>query len=569
VRIQDSFFKKKRNLQNNYQILFLFPLALPYLLWIVFDQSTWMSDSAEYGTHSVDLFATLINSPFSWSLKLFTNFKWKAPMFYLLGQFFVPLGMIINSVNIGLLLLQIVTLFVSLVLMVNILHHLFQDKLISITGCLTIASAPLMFGLTTNFWVEPLQLLAVVWFLFIFVHLDTWEPLFTFLQLLSATSFALLVKTSSPLYCLIPGTVVCWHILRRGSLNMKMFRTRHWPILLLSLSLSLGAVTWYALNWDSVIYHIRLSGSSPLYGTSDTFINKFIYWLEALQKAFLLEQVFYIMIFLFFLALIVVVRNKNNKLFEIKTSSSDTLMLVACIHIILFLISFTTVRNESIRFLLPILPYLVILICWTLKQLKNHYISISVFMLFVIQFSIINLHFFNLIEWNHRTYKYPLRPIQWKGNINTILNLNKILDVTCTEENTGRVNILGLNNKDLQLLQLRFFAVKKKLPKQLKCKYENINHAISATKKDRYDSDKLFDTLITIKPAYYLSLSEDILRKFLIKRKRWNYNKARMRLYQADLGLLQKVADSSKFKLIPLPEYNDLRIYKYIGSTEG
>jgi hypothetical protein len=72
-----------------------------------------------------------------------------------------------------------------------------------------------------------------------------------------------------------------------------------------------------------------------------------------------------------------------------------------------------------------------------------------------------------------------------------------------------------------------------------------------------------------MRPAFYFTLREDILKEIIFKRKRWNYNKARMRLYQADLGLLQKVADSSKFKLIPLPEYNDLRIYKYIGSTEG
>jgi hypothetical protein len=435
-----------------------------------------MRDTAGYGLFSVDLFATLINSPFSWLSRLLTVFTAKAPMIVWLGQFFVPLGMIINSVDIGLLLLQIVTLFVSLVLMLNILHHLFQDKLISITGCLALASAPLMFGLTTNFWVEPLQLLAVVWFLYIFVHLDSWEPLFTFLQLLSATSFALLVKTSSPLYCLIPGTVVCWHILRRGPLNMKMFRTRHWPILFLSLSLSLGAVTWYALNWGSLINHIRLSGSSPLYGASKTFINKFIYWLEALQKAFLLEQVFYIMIFLFFLALIVFVRNKNNKLFKIKTSGSNALMLVACIHIILFLISFATVRNESIRFLLPLLPYIVILICWTLKQLENHYISVTVLMLFIIQFTIINLHFFSFIEWNHHIYKYPLKPITLNKNINVVRNLDKIIEITCTDKDIGRVSYLGFNSPALQIRQLQYYAAKQKLPEQVKCTYENFRY---------------------------------------------------------------------------------------------
>jgi hypothetical protein len=502
----------------------------------------------------------MIDSPFYWPEQLLTMYGRKGPMLIWLGQFFVPLGTMMSSVDIGLLLLEMVILFISVTVMLKILEQLFDDRVISLTGCLVMISAPLMFGMATHYWVEPLQLLAVVWFLFIAVHLNKRDNRYTFMQLISATCFAMLVKVSSPLYCLFPGSIILLHLLRRGSQSGTMVTRRPWQAVLTSFLLFLAAA-WYVSNWRTAIGH-ALASSSPLKGVHDTFFNKLFYWLQTIQKAFFIKPVWYVLIFLFMFALISAVKNKKISFF-IKTSPSNILMLAACGTIMLFLAMFSTVTNISIRFVLPLLPYVALLFCWLLKQLNSRSVTLSVLTLFIIQFIIVNLYFFNIIPWNYSLYKYPLKPIQWEKNITIASELDTIVKVTCPDESGRRLNILGVNTKRLSLRQLRYYTAKKKLPQQVQCSFESMGHTIGTG--NRFDPDTLFKSLIERKPAYYFSLRQDILKKYMSKKTKITTNKTQLKKMHADLGVLTKVMSSDQFEVVPLPGQGDIRIYKFIG----
>jgi len=124
----------------------------PSLIWITLDKSIWTWDPALYGKGSVELFYTLIYSPGNWVLLMLNVLRAQAPGVTWFGQFFVPAGHLLGSIDVGLLLSVWVTQALTLVLMYRSVWELSaQNHLVSIVGCLVIASAPLCWHVTSIF----------------------------------------------------------------------------------------------------------------------------------------------------------------------------------------------------------------------------------------------------------------------------------------------------------------------------------------------------------------------------------------------------------------------------------
>ena len=158
-------------------LAYLVPLALiwPSLIWISFDRSVWSWDPANYGRAAIELFADLIHSPSHWISSMLAILPSTAPGVSWFGQLFVPLGYLIGSIDRGLLVSIWLTQGLTLVLIYKSLWRLSShNRLVSITGCLVTASAPLFVGLSHQFFTEPLQLLAVAWFVLIMCSAPYW-----------------------------------------------------------------------------------------------------------------------------------------------------------------------------------------------------------------------------------------------------------------------------------------------------------------------------------------------------------------------------------------------------------
>jgi hypothetical protein len=98
----------------------------------------------------------------------------------------------------------------------------------------------------------------------------------------------MLAKASSPLYCVVPGVVALWHLVKgRGSLLAR----RDWLdasvviTLVAAAVLNAAALAWYTKNMGFVIQHVSLASSGPaaeLYGKADSFGNSLLFWLHLL-----------------------------------------------------------------------------------------------------------------------------------------------------------------------------------------------------------------------------------------------------------------------------------------------
>ena len=74
-------------------------LVFPSIIWIALDTSAWGGDQSQYGFATLELFHTLTNTPSEWPTRMLNVFSYKPNGLIWLGQAFLPLALLISSVN--------------------------------------------------------------------------------------------------------------------------------------------------------------------------------------------------------------------------------------------------------------------------------------------------------------------------------------------------------------------------------------------------------------------------------------------------------------------------------------
>jgi hypothetical protein len=488
-------------------LVYLVPVALisPSLIWISLDKSVWTWDEAVYGKASVELFYTLIYSPKSWISRMLTVLNAEAPGTAWLGQLFVPIGYLLDSIDVGLLLSILATQALTLVLIYNSIRELSgRNQSVSITGCLVAASAPLFVAMSHQYLTEPLQLLAVAWFLLIMSFAPTWSRAFILSQLLAATAVAMLAKASSPLYCIGPGLVALWYVVKARPRFVKdeWLQKRVIATLVAGILLSLAAIRWYRENVRDVIQHVSISSSGPIaeiYGKKDIFLNTMSYWLEALRNSFFLTSVFFLISSVFGLAVVRYFIKPKTLATRFTLCSS-----VAAFQIVIVLAVFSLSSNRDMRYLLPVLPYLALIIGWSLAQINSSILTGLTIVLFAVQLGSTYGQALGLLPVARTAPWWLLAP-------NTISNqresktLSSIISRTCAKTGSGPYwNIIGIELVWLNSHSANYVAAKNLgLDDRLGCYYG------SAWDSVEFDPNKIWTNILSANIHYYIAVNPD------------------------------------------------------------
>ena len=91
-------------------------LMAPTAAWVFIDHTPFGGDQSQYAEATLDLVRAWTYSPGAWASKMVTALKFKPPGIAWLGQLFVGPGRLMGSINMGLLLSIVATLFAALVL---------------------------------------------------------------------------------------------------------------------------------------------------------------------------------------------------------------------------------------------------------------------------------------------------------------------------------------------------------------------------------------------------------------------------------------------------------------------
>lgn len=525
--------------------LVLVALISPSLIWISLDKSVWPWDEAVYGNGSVALFYTLIHSPKTWISRMLTVLNARAPGTTWLGQFFVPLGYLLGSINAGLLLSVLTTQTLTLVLIYHSVWELSGRKQsVSIAGCLVVGSAPLFVAMSHQYLAEPLQLLAATWFLLIMSFAPRWSPALILSQLLTATAVAMLAKASSPLYCVGPGLVAFWYVFKAGPrffVKDEWLQIRVVVAFAAGISLSIGAAAWYRTNITSVIEHVFVSSSGPIaeiYGKKDIFFNTMSYWLGALRNSFFLTSVFFLVTLLFGLAVISYFIKPKTLVKHFTLCSS-----VAVFQILIVLVVFSLSSNRDVRYLLPVLPYLALLIGWSLAQINRPILTALTILLFAVQLGSTYGQALGIMPVA-QTVLWWLLPPNTMSNQKEAKTLSAVISRTCAKTAAGPYwNIVGIELLWLNSHSANYVAAKTLgLDDRLGCYYDSVE----------FDPNKIWTNILSQNVHYYITVNPN-------SNPVPSYLQAVNRNY---LPMLQKVQTSELFELEPpLPEDPGLLIF--------
>jgi tetratricopeptide (TPR) repeat protein len=385
-------------------------ILVPRTVWIFFDRYPFGGDESHYGTNAIHLFYLLSHSPSDWISEMFRTLGFKAPGIVWLGQFFVPVGLLINSIDDGLVLSVLVFAYMTLVLTHKTLSRVANNNPnYGLLGCFIIASAPLSLDLWNDFLVEPLQIFSVSYFLFILVSVKKWTRVMTLSHLLLATGIAMAAKATSPLFCLVPGLLSFLYCVwpSRSRRPWNFFERRTLFLLIPAIVIFLITAGWYHQNFYAVKSFVRAASSGTIsvpWGKIDTFTNTFLYWLGTVQLSFFLPTVLPFFLILWVAAIVVYISNQNRQF--------DPFTILACIAVvqialILTVFSLNVIRTS--RYLYASLPYFAVLICWSVKQLKNKkWIHLSI-LVFIFQFVILDASSWKLNPFGAGSvYVWPL-----------------------------------------------------------------------------------------------------------------------------------------------------------------
>jgi hypothetical protein len=530
----------------------IFITIFPSIIWIFLDQSVFPWDQAWYGKVSIELFYRLTHSPLNWGKDMISALGIKAPGIAWLGQFFVPIGQLVGSIDIGLLLSIIATQFSILLLIYHTIFKLTDSRLISLVCCLFASSSPLSVGLTHQYFVEPLQTLSITWIILIMVFAPQWESKRIILHLISAISLSMIAKITSPLYSFGAVLVILYHVYNNRNINCtltqvksKNFLSKIKPLHITSLLLISGFLLWYGKNIQNILsFAIQASSgeASLLYGKKADFLSKMKYWLSGFQESFFIPicLILVVSLLLYIVANKILKIRKNKKLLIF--SYFDICIIVCWVEIISILTFFSFSINEDNRYLLPLLPYVAIVLSWILKNVNQKIIVIFIACLFSLQLFVVQGQALGFTSVNHNL-SYWLYPIDINNNNKQLLS--KLVNATCSQTEKARYNIVGLELPWFNADSAAYFSAKQLLAKDFYCYYTSLGYAEKDIKKAW---QRLFDLNIN----YFATLQPSLQPKPVSP-----FN-------QVSLSILERIQKSSKFKLDSSIDNSSILLYKQI-----
>jgi hypothetical protein len=345
-------------------LLFCLLLLAPSFVWIALDRHVWPWDQACYGAASTDLWFILTHHPerYLFSLACQINHS-RPPGIALLGQFFVPVGLLFHSVEFGLLLSILTVQLVNLLLLFDIGRSLApKNKLAPYLACLVLAATPLFTYLSHEYFVEPLQLLSVLYFYWLFLRRETMSVTSGLAHLTLASTAALLAKASTPLYCCVPAALCAISFLRRFRAHGLSGNRTEGVLLLLGLFSLASTISWYLRNLHKIWIVVRDASFGTMglhYGHQAGLFAKLGLWWDILLRSALLPPFAWIIgLSLLFL---VCLNLRKATLSKIRPDGIDRTVIAVCLtQVGLILAIFSLNIGEDSRYIFALYPSLLI-----------------------------------------------------------------------------------------------------------------------------------------------------------------------------------------------------------------
>jgi hypothetical protein len=519
-------------------------LLIPSALWIALDHAVWPWDPAWYGEVSVDLWFWLGHSLGQWCGLMATGLSMKPPGIVWIGQFFVPLGQFMGSIEAGLLLSVLLTQFGLLLLIFRIGQQILPDsRLVPVAGAVFAAGGQLFVGLSHEFFPEPLQALSVAWVFFVVSKSGEWPKPRIALHIIAALILGALAKATSPLYCLFPLIYAAFVFLRKPKTSSFIDEWRSLSSRLLMVACALAAIAgafWYAHNLKYVWQHIREASSGQIaldYGFRASVTRKMIVWTNLLYQSFLAPYLLWVLLAA---ALIAGAARFWPSAVRSKPAPRIRLLLLLSLLQIAFLLLVLS-SNDTVepRYLLALLPSLAILFLSACAYLPGRSAVAILIVLCSLQWIAANDAALHTDHWITNRSQWLQR---LDSNRSRFDELAHIIQITSTAP--GRYNIVGVEVPWLNANSAAFFAAKNRLATGVRGYYTSLGYA-------QQDVGAALKRVDEFQTQYFITLDEP-------------FQPAQNFVNVVSLPVLRALKGSSRFQLVPFASQNGVLILRAV-----
>jgi len=159
--------------------------------------------------------------------------------------------------------------------------------------------------------------------------------------------------------------------------------------------------------------------------------------------------------------------------------------------------------NEEHRYLLPLLPAVVVIFLWFVSLVRMRLLMIVMGILFVAQWGYVESRAFGVGASDDRISHWVL-PLQRSNQAMT--ELTRIVQLTCTRESAERISVTGVELPWLNHNSILFYAAKLKQETKVPCHNTSLENW-----RAENDPERAWERLNRLKIAYFISLEETAL----------------------------------------------------------
>ena len=541
--------KEKKQQAGFTAVIFALLLAIPHFIFIFLNEKPFMSDARVYGTVSLKLLDCLIHRPLEWPLAMLYELRGSAPMLAWLGQFFVPLRYMLGSIDVALLFTASVFQAFIVWMFFKIIVRLFQSDLIAVIGSLVIISAPFYHHVSTIFYGEQLQVLVVVWFIYILVFRDSWKPAYVLIQVLSALAFGQLVKASTILYVVVPLILIVVFLVKERDSILKFDWKRHLRSIFVCMFTLFLFLIFYSINFKRLFGHAHQSFFSVLWGTKMPPLEKVLSLASGINRAFLITELFYVVLAVFLLNIALKPRWKFDKKYNFVP-----IVALSQIGIVMTILSFGVAEDR--RFIVALLPFFALLFCWFISFINKKVLLLLILTLILIRFVVLNLIAFNVITPS-RSYArgyHEIDRILLKDNLREATK--NVLDFVASSESEGKKvfmvhfgEMASLDNSRLTyyLSSAGRFQDLRLHQREANQLYRGIHISMKVNGDPRsvpLIADDMWRDILKFKPFYFISSDRESILRF---------RTSDVRRKELSTGLLDRVEGSGLYEKVDFP----------------
>lgn len=340
-------------------------VAVPGFTWALLDVRVWPWDQAQYAEvtfKTLGAFHQGLDVGFR-SMMFLLDFR--APGLTWLSIPYAALGSFLPRAELALLCATLTWQLGTVLTCYWCAHLISHSRVVALAVAAFIASTPLFIAMNHQFFVEPLQTLAVALSFLLALRARQMSSEALLAALCGVTALGMGAKASFPLYAALPLAYASLVLASRRTFTpvRAAAATRVAVHLCAVGGLALVAL-WYVAHLGSTFDNVRQStvGSLALnYGTPGDFVTKLGYWTSSLAVALV---VFSPLVLLGTAAGVAVGLAAERRRAAPAGAAGAWVAGLAAVHFAAVLVTYSLQINDDTRFLEPLLPIIAILLAW-------------------------------------------------------------------------------------------------------------------------------------------------------------------------------------------------------------